>query len=101
MMLQPNHYNMMTTKAKKTVTTVAAATRLPKKSVPPLRIAGRTRQDIAEHPIQYLLVGKTSKELAALLRERAIPIPKDKTEMVIRLAAWIRRPEATFTLTLG
>lgn len=75
----------------------------PKKAakIPPVRFAGVTIGGFPSSTLIFLLGIRTSKELAGLLRERGLGIPKDKTEMVARLADWFRREDGLFTLTLS
>jgi hypothetical protein len=89
----------MPTKTKTTATKPA-----PKKSaakIPPLRFAGVPASGLMAAQLHLLLNLRTSKELAGLLRERGLGIPKDKPEMVARLISWCQRSQGLFTLTLS
>lgn len=77
-----------------------AAAKKPAK-LAPLRFAGGTCQSMGPATIRHMLRGMTSKELKCLLSERSIPIPKDKEEMVSRMAEWCVRSEGLFSLTLS
>lgn len=66
----------------------------------PIVITGKTAGTIGyRSTFGHVLELPTSK-LKTLLRERAIPIPKMKSEMARRLASWCCREGGTFTLTL-
>lgn len=69
--------------------------------IAPMRFAGMTDGTFHYDDLAALFNLRTSKELACLLRERGIGIPKDKAQMIDRLIAWARRSDGMFMLTIG
>jgi hypothetical protein len=87
-----------------TKTKTTAPKPAPKKSaakVPPLRFAGVAALGLTCAQLHVLLNLRTSKELAGLLRERGLGIPKDKREMVSRLIGWVHQSDRLFILSIG
>lgn len=82
-------------------TTTKTAPKKASAKIPPLRFAGVPASGLMASQLHLLLNLRTSKELAGLLRERGLGIPKDKPEMVARMISWCQRSEGLFTLTLG
>lgn len=72
-----------------------------KPSPSPMRFAGMTDGTFHYDDLAALFNLRTSKELAGLLRERGIGIPKDKAQMIDRLIAWARRSDGMFILTIS
>lgn len=82
----------------KTKPTKPAAKKAPK--LTPISIMGKTVEVIHRHHAAAMIAESPTAILKEQLRERGVPIPKDKATMVARLADWASRPEATFVLTL-
>ena len=83
-------------------TTPKPATEKPAKPAPPapIIIGGYTAGAIGYRSVQDFIESLPMTVLKELLRDRDIPIPKEKSKMVARLANWAVRPEATFILQL-
>lgn len=71
----------------------------PAKSVP-ITIGGLTGDVFPTEALACLVNTLPSKRLADLLRERSLPIPKNKDTMVDRLTEWAVRQGGNFTLNL-
>lgn len=82
--------------------TKPAAKKAPKKPAEPkpIIIGGFTAKAIGFSSVADLMSMLPTSTLKELLRARDIPIPKSKAVMVMRLANWAVRPEATFILQL-
>lgn len=82
----------------KTKPTKSAAKKAPKPS--PIIIKKATRGVMSWPAIQDALFALPTSILKERLRERGLPIPKDKDTMTTRLADWAIRDGGTFTLEL-
>lgn len=82
----------------KTKPTKPAAKKAPK--LAPIIIGGFTAGAIGYLSAEQLIAALPMTVLKELLRARSLGIPKDKQDMVSRLAQWAVRPGATFTLEL-
>lgn len=82
----------------KTKPTKTAAKKAPK--LTPIIIGGFTAGAIGYRSAEQLIGALPMTVLKELLRARSLGIPKDKQDMVSRLAQWAVRPDATFTLSL-
>ena len=66
----------------------------------PVVIHASTRDQLSEPLVHVLLQRLTAAELKDHLRARCLPIPKDKAEMIARLAIFLSREQGTCKLTL-
>ena len=82
----------------KTKPTKSAAKKAPK--LTPIIIKKATRGGMGYTAIQDALFALPTSVLKERLRERGLPIPKDKDTMITRLADWAIRAGGTFTLEL-
>ena len=82
--------------ASKTATKKPAKPALPV----PIIIGGFTAGAIGYRSAEQFIAALPTSVLKEHLRARSLGIPKDKQDMVSRLAQWAVRPGSTFTLSL-
>lgn len=81
------------------MSTKTATKKAPK--LPPITLKGATRGTIGYTALQDAFHTLPTSVLKERLRERGLPIPKDKDTMAARLADWAIRQAGTFNLTLA